>query len=406
MGGESPAVIGPSDPLWTEVDSAVQAWAEGVDPFLDPAEVKRVSRRIARERAALLSSSPKPQSDTKSKQISEEPVGIESELAAAAAAVERAVRGPQGTTELGGDNSSIEYEDDDDDDEVLVVVGGGSDDADDGAVARKKRAKKASTSSRRAAAAGAIGDEASSARRRTAADTGSSSSKPRRRRQQRRLDADEKVAEEQTGGTKKKHRRKRGPGSGIVSASGRAGRISSSSRRPSSASSLSSSFGDRLTKDVSDTITDVDAGNSGKAASPALGGSAAAGTTRSASARGAAKKRRDGKHARAKIPGKRGKEEEPAVVVAGEDRERAGGDDNEVGEGAMQQEEEEEEIAEGAIAARYVERFAEVLGPAFGPLLKQMVDGVMAAVRIMLSAVESALRFLRDLFFEQIEVDE
>ncbi|CAM9696560.1 unnamed protein product, partial [Hapterophycus canaliculatus] len=56
MGGESPAVIGPSDPLWTEVDSAVRSWAEGGDPFLDPAEVKRVSHLIARERTVLSSS--------------------------------------------------------------------------------------------------------------------------------------------------------------------------------------------------------------------------------------------------------------------------------------------------------------------------------------------------------------
>ena len=56
LGGESPAIIGPSDPLWADVDAAVRAWAGGADPFLDRAEVDRVSGSIRAKRKCAFAS--------------------------------------------------------------------------------------------------------------------------------------------------------------------------------------------------------------------------------------------------------------------------------------------------------------------------------------------------------------
>lgn len=52
LGGESPAIVGPADPLWAEVDAAMGAWANGGDPFLDRRAMRKVSARIERQRAS------------------------------------------------------------------------------------------------------------------------------------------------------------------------------------------------------------------------------------------------------------------------------------------------------------------------------------------------------------------
>lgn len=58
LGGTSPTVLGPDDPLWVEVDAAMDAWAEGRDPFLDQRELCEVISRLREERlqAAVVSS--------------------------------------------------------------------------------------------------------------------------------------------------------------------------------------------------------------------------------------------------------------------------------------------------------------------------------------------------------------
>ena len=55
LGGESVAVMGPTDPLWVEVDMAMRAWGQGEDPFLDRGDVLAEAARIGRERAAAAS---------------------------------------------------------------------------------------------------------------------------------------------------------------------------------------------------------------------------------------------------------------------------------------------------------------------------------------------------------------
>lgn len=52
LGGESPAIVGPADPLWVDVDSAMGAWANGGDPFFDRRAMRGVSSRIERQRRA------------------------------------------------------------------------------------------------------------------------------------------------------------------------------------------------------------------------------------------------------------------------------------------------------------------------------------------------------------------
>ncbi|CAM9380164.1 unnamed protein product [Scytosiphon promiscuus] len=410
MGGESPAVIGPSDPLWTEVDSAVRAWAEGGDPFLHPTEVKRVSQRIARERAAVRSSSAST-SGSALEEKSEEKVSPKSTPtpeSPTAVATGKRVEGSSGVSVASEKRAARRAakerqrsgRDDAEDDAVALPVGG-----DDGGGATADAREVRGKGSRRLAAAAAgtasVGGEGS-VRRRTAAvgsrdsssggGGGGKRSSKRRRREEKVAPSVGQEAEREAG-DKKKHRRKRsGLASASASAGRRPGRPSSSSRRtPSSVPASSSSSFAGLTKDGSDA-----AGR--PASSPALEGKAAPRTPSPSSSGGGAKNRRERKHAR---ESSREGEEPDAAARGGEESERAdgGGDD---GEGAV----EEAAAAERAVAARYVERFAEVLGPALGPFFRQAVDALLAAAMVLLGAVEGALRCLRDLFFEQIEVDE
>lgn len=52
LGGESPATLGPNDPLWSEVDAAIQSWGQGEDPFLIESDIRETSDRMKRERRA------------------------------------------------------------------------------------------------------------------------------------------------------------------------------------------------------------------------------------------------------------------------------------------------------------------------------------------------------------------
>ena len=56
VGGESRAIIGPSDPLWAYGEAAERASASGADPFLDRAEVDRVSGSIRAKRKCAFAS--------------------------------------------------------------------------------------------------------------------------------------------------------------------------------------------------------------------------------------------------------------------------------------------------------------------------------------------------------------
>lgn len=52
LGGPSKTTVGAADPLWAEIDAAISAWASGSDPFLDERTLRKISRRLRKERAA------------------------------------------------------------------------------------------------------------------------------------------------------------------------------------------------------------------------------------------------------------------------------------------------------------------------------------------------------------------
>ncbi|CAM9098433.1 unnamed protein product [Ectocarpus fasciculatus] len=63
-------------------------------------------------------------------------------------------------------------------------------------------------------------------------------------------------------------------------------------------------------------------------------------------------------------------------------------------------------LGDTVIGERALQGVAKVLGPVLGPFFLQIVAGLASVGRVLWGTVESVLLFLRDLFFEQIEVEE
>lgn len=350
MGGESRAVIGPADPLWSDVDRAVRLWGDDGDPFLDPSEVKRVSRRIARERA---SSASKAKSKSRSR----------SRSAVAAAGMkdkqEQAMPAPVTAT-------------------TGAVERGSRRDAADGG--RKVRVRLS-----RGAAAASVS--------RVGKTTRSSSSK-RSKRQVGVPDSRKNAKGENEGGLgraddgepavdsekheerrkRKKHRRQR---DGRVSNEGTtgAGRPSlSSHRRASSSSSATMGTSGSNTNDA--TVNERLA--SGRRASSVSRGAA------SDEAGPPSRKTRGNKRT---TPQEDDSEEELDTEDIGDDGKAVALGDTVMGERALQ-------------------GVAKALGPVLGAYFLQIVAGLASVGRVLWGTVESVLLLLRDLFFEQIEVEE
>ncbi|CBJ30377.1 conserved unknown protein [Ectocarpus siliculosus] len=323
LGGESRAVIGPSDPLWSDFDRAVRLWGDDGDPFLDPSEVKRVSRRIAGERTSSASKS-KSKSKSKSRSTSRSAVAAPGAKGAQEQAVPASVTATTGAVERGNRRGA----------------------ADGG---RKVRV----TSSRGAAAASVS---------RVGKTTRSSSSK----RSKRQLDSGKTVKGESEGGLghadgepavdgekhedrrkRKSHRRQR---DGLVSSEGTtgAGRPSLSSHRRASSSSVS---------------------------------------------RGAASDEAGS----------------PSRKTRGSKRTTPQEDDSEEGtdtEDIIRDDGKAVALGDTVIGERALQGVAKALGPVLGAYFLQIVAGLASVGRVLWGTVESVLLLLRDLFFEQIEVEE
>lgn len=348
LGGESPAIIGPSDPLWADVDAAVRSWASGGDPFLDRADVDRVSGRIRRERKRSLQARSIAESKSRARAESkagERLLGEETEKSRLlpAAELERAP-GVASAAELDGED-------------------------------RKARVR---------------------ASRRAVSGSGGRRSKSRKQLPDGSAETKKGVREGEEKGRKKKHRRQRGE---TVSSATTAGRPSSSAsrRRTTSPPPL------RPTATKTTTASAAPPGDAGKAA-PSAAARAKGSSERGSILRGSSVRETVGSRSRGR-GGKKGRgrslKDRRKKSVTWEDEgvqaaETEDGDDEEVAA----------EGDDGAVGERVLDGFARGVMPLLHAWFSQLVAGLLAVGRVLLSTAESVFRFLRDAFFEQVEVED
>ncbi|CAM9820356.1 unnamed protein product [Ectocarpus sp. 12 AP-2014] len=323
LGGESRAVIGPSDPLWSDVDRAVRLWGDDGDPFLDPSEVKRVSRRIARERT---SSASKSKSKSKSRSRSRSAVAAAGAKGAQKEAVPSPVTATTGAVERDSRRSAA-----DGGRKVRVTSSRGAVAASVSRVGKTTRSSRSKRSKRQLG----VPDSGKTVKGESEGGLGHADGEPA-------VDG-EKHKERK----RKNHHRQR---DGLVSSedTAGAGRPSLSSHRRASSSSVSRGA-------VSD-----EAGS-------------------------------------------------PSRKTQGSKRTTPQEDDSEEGLGTediIGDDGKAVALGDTVIGERALEGIAKALGPVLGTYFLQIVAGLASVGRVLWGTVESVLLLLRDLFFEQIEVEE
>ncbi|CAM9660035.1 unnamed protein product [Ectocarpus sp. 4 AP-2014] len=321
LGGESRAVIGPSDPLWSDVDRAVRLWGDDGDPFLDPSEVKRVSRRIARERTSSASKS-------KSKSRSRSAVAA----AGGKCAQEEAVPSPV-TAATGAVKRDSRSGDADGGRKVRVTSSRGAAAA---SVSRVGKTTRSSHSSKRSKRQLGAPDSGKTVKGKSGGGSGHADGQPA---------VDGEKHEERR--KRKSHRRQR---DGLVSSEGTtgAGRPSLSSHRRASSSSVSQGAA------------------SDEAGSPS-------------------RKTRGSKR----------------TTPSEDDSEEGLGTEDIIGDHGKAV-----ALGDTVIGERALQGVARALGPVLGTYFLEIMAGLASFGRVLWGTVESVLLLLRDLFFEQIEVEE
>lgn len=379
LGGESPAIIGPSDPLWADVDGAVRSWASGGDPFLDRAEVDRVSGRIRKERENALRATSKAEPRSKSKAQAQAPSRSEAkarEVLMGEEAEEERPLAPAAEQER-----------------ALPAAG-----VDDGR--RRARAK----TSRRAASASAVAVAAGG--RAKSCNKGARRSKGHRQTADLGKETPRLVREDRDRGKgeqrKKKHGRQRG-GLASSSSSSATGRLSPSSsrRRTTSQSSLPSAT----------NKTTLSRGAVGNAAGVAAAARAKGTSGRGSVLRGPAVQETLGSPHRGQVGGEkdgRGRRSHTSPK-----KKSVTWEDAQVEENEEQDEKEADDDGRamaggggGTVGERLLEGFARGVMPVLRAWVSQLVAGLLAAGKMLMNAAERVLRFLRGALFEQVEVED
>ncbi|CAM9788796.1 unnamed protein product, partial [Laminaria digitata] len=335
LGGESPAVVGPTDPLWVEVDTAMSAWVQGKDPFLDRGDVRQVAARIGRERSIAV----REMAAAATTELVEEEAEARGGVGAVTAGAGSMAKNERGTLERG----FLERKG------VVFGVGQGEGEG----IAATAVAAAAAVAGRKGGAEKEMEEEEEEGEGGVLALGGSG----------------EERAKVRVGGSKA--RRKADPGR-------RRGREGGSHRR-------------RLHEVLEQAETSGSgSGSSRRKTKPKVNVSAVGGEGLDALSVRRRRRREDAARGSMKDA-----VSEKGIREEGKDREE------EEGEG----EAEVDQRAARGVGERVVEGLLGGLFPVLTAMFAQVVSAVVATAKVLLSAAEDVLRFLRDALFELVEVE-